>query len=86
MALTLDESNPCATLASLRTVYANIIAGMHRQEVMFRAGPNGVERRVVYGKADAAALLRLIGEYESKCSLAQGARPRRFGLRSGGRM
>ena len=31
MALELDEANPCATMASLRTVYANIIAGMSRQ-------------------------------------------------------
>ena len=86
MALTLNEADPCTTLQSLRTIYANIIAGMARQEVMFRAGPNGVERRVVYDKADAAALLRLIGEYEAKCNLAQGKRPRRFGLRAGGRI
>lgn len=86
MALTLDESDPCGTVASLRSIYANIVAGLARQEVSFRAGPNGVERRVVYGKADAGALLRLIGDYEAKCKLTQGGRPRRFGLRAGGRM
>ena len=86
MAVTLDESDPCATAAALRAVYANIIAGQMRQEVMFRAGPNGVERRTVYGKADAGALLRLIGDYEAKCKLMQGGRPRRHGLRAGGRI
>lgn len=86
MALTIDESDPCATAAALRTIYANVVAGLARQVVMFRAGPNGVERRVEYGKADAGALLRLIGDYEAKCKLTQGGRPRRFGLRAGGRM
>lgn len=86
MALTIDESNPCAAVATLRAVYANLVAGQSRETVTFRAGPNGVERSVTYQRADPARLLALIREYEGKCAQLSGQRPRRFGLRAGGRL
>jgi len=84
MTLTIDENDPCATAASLRTVYANIVAGQAAQTVIFRGGPNGTERQVIYHKADAGALLRLIRQFEDACAATQGKKPRRFALRAGG--
>jgi len=84
MALTLNDDDPCATAASLRQVYASIVAGQAAQTVIFRGGPNGTERQVIYHKADASALLRLIRDYEDRCARAQGKKVRRFGVRSGG--
>ena len=82
--MVIDESDPCAAAALLRAAYASIVSGTTEQEISFRAGPNGVERKVVYGKADPARLLALLRDYEKRCSLTSGARPRRFGLRAGG--
>lgn len=85
MTLTLDDADPCATAVVLRLAYAELIAGGKAREIQFRAGPNGVERRVQYHGADASRLLALVREWEQKCALASGGRPRRFGMRSGGR-
>lgn len=86
MAITLDEDDPCATAAALRQAYANLIAGGAVSDVEFRAGPNGVWRRVSYAKADTSRLLALLREWEAKCAGFTGiCRPRRFGISTGGR-
>lgn len=84
MALAINEADPCGAAAQLRAVYAKLVAGEAAETVSFKAGAQGVERAVTYHKADAAALLRLVREYESKCSISTGGRPRRFGIRAGG--
>lgn len=84
MPLTIDETDPCAAAIALRAVYARLVAGEQREEVEFRAGPNGVQRRVTYSKGDPNRLLALIREYEAKCTASQGGKPRRYALRGGG--
>lgn len=85
MALVIDEEDPCGAAAQLRQVYINLMAGQSLAEVSFRAGPNGVERRVSYAKADAAGLMRIIRDYEQRCDRTLGRGPRRFGVATGGR-
>jgi len=77
MAIQLDENDPCATAASLKQVYAQIVAGASAQTVTFRGGPNGTERSVTYHRADASALLVLVREYEQKCAALTSGKPRR---------
>ncbi len=84
MALAINEDDPCGAAAQLRAAYAAIVAGEKAETITFKAGAQGVERTVTYHGADAAALKRLIGEYEGKCAIKTGGRPRRFGLRAGG--
>ncbi len=84
MALAINEADPCGAVAQLRAAYASIVAGEKAETITFKAGTQGVERAVTYHEADAAALLRLIREYEAKCAVAQGRRPPRFALRGGG--
>lgn len=84
MALIIEDNDPCAAAASLRTAYANLVAGQAVQEVRFRAGPNGVERMASYQRADPGRLLTVVREYEAKCAAASGGKPRRFAMRAGG--
>lgn len=84
MALAINDDDPCGAAAQLRVAYASIVAGEKAETITFRAGAQGVERSVTYHRADADALKRLIAEYESKCAIKTGGRPRRFGLRAGG--
>jgi hypothetical protein len=84
MALVIDETDPCAAATTLRAVYLNIVSGSAAQTVTFRAGASGVERSVVYHKADPSRLLTLIRAFEEKCATANGERPRRYALRAGG--
>lgn len=82
--ITIDENDPCAAAATLRSVYANLIAGQSAARIMFRAGPNGVQREQEFHKADPARLAELIRSYEAKCAANAGGRPRRFAMRAGG--
>lgn len=85
MPLMIDESDPCAAAAALRAIYYQVVAGQSVSEVEFKAGPNGVARRVRYTSANADGLLRVIQKFEGECDAAQGKRPQRFGLATGGR-
>lgn len=85
MPLIIDENDPCASAAHLRTLYYELLAGQAVSEVEYQAGPNGVRRRVKYSSANAAGLLALIQRFESECALIGGKRPRRFGIATGGR-
>lgn len=85
MPLIIDEANPCAAAAALRAIYYEVVAGKSVSEVEFKAGPNGVARRVRYSGANADGLLRVIQKFEGECDAAQGKRPGRFGLATGGR-
>lgn len=85
MALEINEYDPCGAASQLRQVYINLLAGASVAEISFRAGPNGVERRVSYAKADADGLLKVIRDYEQQCDRMLGRGPRRFGLVNGGR-
>lgn len=83
--ITIDETNPCQAAADLRQAYANMVAGTQEAEIMFRAGPNGVERRVSFAKGDASRLQKLIDHYQGLCDAMNGGRrARRFGLATGG--
>lgn len=84
MALVINENAPCAAATALRAVYLNIVSGSAAQTVMFKSGGNGVERSVVYHKADPGRLLTVIRAFEDKCAMASGGRPRRYALRAGG--
>lgn len=84
MSLVIDESDPCGAAAQLRAVYAKVIAGQSATTISFSAGPTGVSRSATFQPADAGRLLDLIRSYEQQCAAAQGKRPRRFALRSGG--
>lgn len=87
MAVTLNEADPCGTAALLRQAYADLVSGGTAQTVIFRAGPNGVERQVINNKADPGRLKDLVRDWEAKCDAATGAgKPRRFAMRSGGRI
>lgn len=86
MAVTLNDADPCGTAAALRQAYANLIAGGTAQSVTHKAGPNGVEKSVSFGKADPSRLLMLVREWEAKCAAANGGKPRRFAMRTGGRI
>lgn len=85
MPLIIDESDPCAAAAALRAFYYQVVAGQAVTEVEFKAGPNGVARRVRYSNANADGLQRVIQKFEGECDAAQGKRPRRFGMATGGR-
>lgn len=80
----IDENDPCGTAAALRTAYANLIAGQAAARLVFRAGPNGVQREQEFHAADAGRLLALLRDYEGRCATAGGGRPRRFAVRGGG--
>jgi hypothetical protein len=82
--ISINDNDPCAAVVTLRTVYANLVGGMAAQGVSFQAGPNGVKRETTFHKADPAALLALIRQYENRCAALSGGRPRRFGMRAGG--
>lgn len=84
MALTINEQDPCAAAATLRTVYYNLIAGQGSMIVTFRAGASGVERSVTFHKAHPDRLLTVIREFEEKCAKAEGRRPRRRAVSAGG--
>ncbi|MCA1776053.1 MAG: hypothetical protein LC676_10720 [Loktanella sp.] len=84
MTLTLNDDDPCATAVALRQVYAQIVAGQAAQTVNFQGGPNGAQQQVIYHKADAQALMRLIRDYEDRCAASQGKRVRRYATRAGG--
>ncbi len=86
MTVTLNDDDPCATAAALRQVYANLVAGQSAARVRFNAGPNGVEREQQFHAADPQRLLALIRDYESRCAVLNGGRPKRFGLRAGGHL
>lgn len=85
MAIEIDENDPCAAAGQLRQVHLQMVAGQTAAEVRFRAGPNGVERYVVFAKGDPDKLLKLIRGFEAQCAASQGKRPRRYALSSGGR-
>lgn len=82
--IVLNEQDPCATAASLRQVYANLVAGGAVAKVAFRAGPNGVQREQQFHAGSPARLLELIRFYESRCAELNGGRRRRFAMRAGG--
>lgn len=82
--IAINEDDPCAAAATLRTVYANLVAGQAAARVSFRAGPNGVQREQEFHRADPARLLALIRDYEARCAALQGKGPRRFAMRAGG--
>jgi hypothetical protein len=84
MALTIDESDPCAAAAQLRQLYYQLVAGQGAMVVTFKAGASGVERSVTYNKADPGRLMQVIRGFEQQCAAAQGGRPRRFAIGSGG--
>lgn len=86
MAVTLNDADPCGTAAALRQAYADLIGGSTAQAVVYRGGPNGVEKSVTFNRADPNRLLMLVREWESKCAQASGQRPRRFAMRTGGRI
>lgn len=86
MAVNLNDADPCGTAALLRQAYADLVSGGTAQTVIYRGGPNGVEKSVTYSKADPARLLMIVREWESKCAVAGGGRPRRFAMRTGGRI
>lgn len=82
----MATEDPCAVLDNLRAAYRALISGEKAQEVEHRSGNNGATKRVSYGKADLARLSAEIAKYEGLCAAASGqSRPRRFGLRAGGR-
>lgn len=81
----IDENDPCGTAQRLRQAYANLVAGGAVARVVFRAGPNGVQREQQFHNAKPDALLALVRQYEDRCAALSGGRPRRFGMRSGGR-
>lgn len=84
MSITLNDADPCGTASALRQAYADLVAGGRPMIVMFKAGPNGVERSVTYNKAEPDRLLKLVREWEAKCAAARGDKPRRFAMRGGG--
>lgn len=84
MALTIDENDPCAAAVALRGAYAKLVAGQASMIVTFKAGASGVERSVTFHKAHPDRLLMLVREYEAKCAQAQGRRPTRFAIGTGG--
>lgn len=84
MALMIDENDPCAAAATLRTVYTQLVAGQASMIVTFKAGASGVERSVTFHKAHPDRLMALIRDYEGKCARSQGRRPPRFALGTGG--
>jgi hypothetical protein len=84
--IVLNELDPCGTAAQLKTIYANLIAGQASISIAFRAGPNGVQRETTFHKAEPDRLQALVREYEGKCAQLSGGRPRRFGMRAGGRI
>jgi hypothetical protein len=84
MSIVIDENDPCAAATALRAVYLNLVAGGAAQSVMFKAGASGVERSVVYHKADPGRLLTVIRGFEERCAMASGGRPRRYAVRAGG--
>ena len=86
MALEIDEDDPCGAAQQLRAIYYKLIAGQSEAEISFRAGPNGVERRVSYAKADVGKIEREIARFEDLCAATRGVRVRRrFSISSGGR-
>lgn len=84
MALSIDESDPCAAAVALRGAYAQLVAGQASMIVTFKAGASGVERSVTFHKAHPDRLLMLVREYEAKCSRLRGGRPTRFAIGTGG--
>ncbi len=90
MAITLNDADPCGTAALLRQAYADMVMGGKPQTVTFKAGQNGVERSVSYTKADPAAFLLMVRDWEAKCAVAvpggANAVPRRFAMRAGGHL
>lgn len=86
MAVTLNDADPCGTAAALRQAYADLIAGGTALTVTHRGGQNGVEKSVTYNRADPNRLLMLVREWEAKCTAAAGGKPRRFAMRTGGRL
>lgn len=84
MALTIDESDPCAAAEALRGAYARLVAGQASMIVSFKAGASGVERSVTFHKAHPERLLMLVREYEAKCARSRGGRPTRFAIGTGG--
>lgn len=86
MAVKLNDDDPCGTAAALRQAYADLVMGGTAQSVTHKSGANGVEKSVVFTKADPSRLLILLREWEAKCAQAQGERPRRFAMRAGGRL
>jgi hypothetical protein len=85
MALTIDETDPCGSAATLRALYVALVSGGAAATVSFRAGASGVERSVVYHKADPARLLSVIRDFERRCAALQGGSPHRYAIRAGGR-
>ena len=86
MTITIDESDPCAAALALRQALVNLVAGRAAQRIVFRAGPNGVQRETQFHEANVDALKELLREYEDKCAKAQGKGPRRYAMRAGGRL
>ena len=84
MAITIDESDPCAAAATLRQAYYGLIAGQASMIVTFKAGSSGVERSATFHKAHPDRLLTVIREFEEKCALVQGRGPRRRAIAAGG--
>ena len=86
MAVILNEADPCGTAAALRQAYSDLVGGGTTQSVTHKAGVNGVERSVTFNRADPNRLLMLVREWEAKCAAASNGKPRRFAMRTGGRI
>jgi hypothetical protein len=87
MAVTLNDADPCGTARALRQAYADLVTGGATQTITHKGGKNGVEQSVTFNKADPGRLLDLVRQWEAKCEVLQGGgRPRRFAMRSGGRL
>lgn len=72
----LDYSDPCALLQTLRPVHMRLISGQSEFEI------EGTDRRRVrFNRADIKALENVIRELESQCAAKSGKR-RRFAMQA----
>jgi hypothetical protein len=82
----INTDDPCAAAATLRKIYLSVVTGQSAAEVEIASG-NGATRRVKYTPANLTALSAELSKYEGLCrALGGDQRPKRFGLRAGGRI
>lgn len=75
--MTIDFTNPCAVLASLKQAQFELMTGKAIASVAYDG------KTVSYSRGDLPALERAIAKYEVDCAAASGTR-KHFALRAGG--
>lgn len=83
--MAIDFNDPCAAAQALRAALNAAMVNGRGVEVEYASG-NGITKRVKTELFTLDQIKAHIADLEGKCAALTGGKPKRFGLRAGGRL